>query len=67
VADNRGRPRRRATARPALRDLRALHAASRRAELAAFRASLDQRAAPLTTAMWTAIDALATRLTTRVA
>jgi CHAD domain-containing protein len=67
VDDILGRPRRRGTARPALRDLRALHAASRRAELAAFRASLDQRAAPLTTAMWTAIDALATRLTTRVA
>jgi CHAD domain-containing protein len=67
VDDILGRPRRRSTARPALRDLRTLHAALRRAERAAFHALLDQRAAPLTTAMWTAIDALATRLTARIA
>jgi CHAD domain-containing protein len=67
VDDILGRPPRRGTARPALRDLRGLHAALRRAERAAFRGSLDQLAAPLTTAMWTTVDALATRLTARIA
>ena len=62
-----GQPRRRGTPRPALRDLRALRAALRRAELAAFRASLDQLAAPQTTAMWTAAGALATQLAAAVA
>lgn len=62
-----GQPRRRRTARPALRDLRALRAALRRAELAAFRASLDQLATPQTAGMWTAIGALATRLAAGIA
>ncbi|MHB1312309.1 MAG: CHAD domain-containing protein [Gemmatimonadaceae bacterium] len=60
-------PRRRGTPRPAVRDLRALRAALRRAELAAFRASLDQLAAPQTSGMWTAVGALATRLAAGIA
>jgi len=61
------RPRKRGTARPALRDLRALRAALRRAELSAFRMSLDLLATPQTSAMWTAVDALATRLAAGIA
>jgi CHAD domain-containing protein len=60
-------PRRRGTPRPALRDLRALRAALRRAELAAFRASLDQLTAPQTSAMWSAAGALATELAAGIA
>ncbi len=62
VGQTLGERRKRGTPRPALRDLRALRAALRRAELAAFRTSLDQLVAPHTSALWTAVGALARRL-----
>ena len=48
--------------RPALRDLRALRAAVRRSELAAFRRSLDLAASPAATAVWRDPAALARTL-----
>ncbi len=58
-------PRRRGRApagRPALRDVRALRAAVRRRELAAFRHALDLLAAPAAAAAWRVLDRLPARL-----
>jgi CHAD domain-containing protein len=58
-------PRRRGRApagRPALRDIRALRAAVRRRELAAFRAALDLLASRAATAAWRVLDRLPARL-----
>lgn len=58
-------PRRRGRApagRPALRDLRALRAAVRRRELAAFRGALDLLASRSATAAWRVLDRLPARL-----
>jgi len=56
------RGRRRPAGRPALRDLRALRAAVRRRELAAFRRAMDLLAAPSTPAVWQALARLPARL-----
>ena len=50
------------TGRPALRDLRALRAAVRRRELAAFRAALDLLGSRAATAAWRVLDRLPARL-----
>ena len=55
----RGRPRRGAVRRPPLRDLRALRAALRRRELAAFRRSLDLAGTPAAERAWRYLSALA--------
>jgi CHAD domain-containing protein len=56
------RGKRTSTGRPALRDLRALRAAVRRRELAAFRAALDLLGSRAATAAWRVLDRLPARL-----
>jgi CHAD domain-containing protein len=61
------RGRRRPTGRPALRDLRALRAAVRRRELAAFRHAMDLLASPTAAASWRVLEQLPARLTAAAA
>ncbi len=56
------RGKRRSDGRPALRDLRALRAAVRRRELAAFRRAMDLMAAPTAPAAWRVLERLPVRL-----
>jgi hypothetical protein len=56
------RGRRRPDGRPSLRDLRALRAAVRRRELAAFRRAIELLAAPAAAAAWRVLDELPARL-----
>lgn len=56
------RGRKRPAGRPALRDLRALRAAVRRRELAAFRRAMDLLAAPSAPAAWHALEHLPARI-----
>ncbi len=58
----RRRGRRPSSGRPALRDLRALRAAVRRHELAAFRRGLDLLASPAAAAAWRVLERLPARL-----